>query len=239
MDVSGISELDQKKLDLEREKLKKETDTARFTAGAVLLTAIISVVTFIAGNIQHRNSIEAELQRQSIELQAERETQQRQAEADFALAALGIAMDARDPAETSNKLEVIVELFEEWLPGDKLGDLDGKFRERQVAVSKKRADQQAKKDLMLLLIENPEQRREILYMWSLFFPGEKWLLDIPKESVINRAKGTDEASKRELILLLIENPEQREDIIHVWSLFFPDEEWLGNISRESLKPQRQ
>ncbi len=188
MDVSGISELDQKKLDLEREKLKKETDTARFTAGAVLLTAIISVGTFIAGNIQHRNSIEAEQERQSNELQAERETQQRQAEADFALAALGIAMDARDPAETSNKLALIVELFEEWLPGDKLGDLDGKFGERQVAVSKKRAEQQAKKDLMLLLIENPEQR---------------------------------------------------EDIIHVWSLFFPDEEWLSNISRESLKPQRQ
>lgn len=179
--------IEERKLELEREKARAETWTARLTAIAVFLTALVSAGTFLYSNYQHRENIEAELERQSREITAEIAAQEKQAEIDFALAAVDIVMSTNNITETSTKVEIIRDLFSEWLPEGNIGTLrrNGYYSLEERGVAERAADQRAKNDLMLLLIEHPEQRQEIMSYWNLFFPGEDWLRDIPKGAIVN------------------------------------------------------
>lgn len=133
--------LDEERVKLERERVKIEWFKAWWTGFSILIPLLIAAGTIY---FNARN-------------------QQEQARNDFKLKAADIALSAASPAEAKAKAKAMAELFPEDLPPDFAESFDASnYSSPKISESQK--------FLLTLIVENPEQRNEIIDMWLAIAP---------------------------------------------------------------------
>jgi flagellar biosynthesis/type III secretory pathway M-ring protein FliF/YscJ len=152
-------QLDQKKIDEERRR-------TRLTAGSVFVSIFVpltvAAVTFASASCNQKEQAEAQLK-----------LQEEQANDQFELKAAEIVMTSDNPKITYNKARAMRALFPGHFPPDFAATFNpDEFSSNEAGVI------QSKKELLNLLAEHPEQRKQIIDTWKQLFPEDEWVKEL-------------------------------------------------------------
>jgi hypothetical protein len=165
-------ERDKLQLEMERFEHQKELDKnksgeERFrtiaTSLSIFIPLIVAAITFASSSYSQARQAEDQLELRQIQDQAQ-----------FELQAAEIVMASDNPAVTYNKALALEILFPNRIPSDFADEFDpGKFSSSSPA-----GIVQSKKELLTLLAEHPEERRQILDTWKQLFPEDEWVKEL-------------------------------------------------------------
>jgi hypothetical protein len=146
-------EIEREKIRLENEKLAIERSKTKWTVASIFIPLLIGAL--------------------SIAYSAYSQVQQ--ARYDFELKVAELVMSSENPTGSMNRARAIQALFPERLPDKFAASFDPKL------YSVPKTSDSSKKELLKLIVEHPDQKQEIIELWSLLFPGDDWILDIKEK----------------------------------------------------------
>lgn len=147
--------MDDAQLALEKEKLRVERFKAWWTGISVLVSVLIGASTIAVGMWSQKRTAELQL-----------EVQRQAAQAQFAIKAAELAMSADSPDIARGKSLALAQLFPGWLPAGFAQQFDAQVFGSEEAP--------AKKELIKLLADRPQQRARIIKDWLALFPADEW-----------------------------------------------------------------
>jgi len=166
-------DLEQRKIDLEYDRLKQEErieqakleverSKARWTALSIFIPLITIAVTLVFSHFADLNKAQADLALES-----------RKAKADFLLKSAEIIMSKQigDPAEAQMKAKVLSKIFPDELPHD----LATRFNPSEYDYPVW-SDSNAE-NIFLQMIAQQTNKREFIQIWRALFPNDKEWLD--------------------------------------------------------------
>jgi len=145
-------DVEREKLALEFKRLAVEKSKARWSAITIFIPLLIGAMTLVFNSW----------------------SQLQQAKSDFQLKAVEIVMAMETPTGTKNKAGALVELFPGRF-GDEFREFVAEFDPGLFGV---RSDSDEKRDLLQLLVQHPDRKEEILWMWMTLFPEDDWARDL-------------------------------------------------------------
>ena len=159
-------EIEDRKLALDERRVQIEERQARhgfWTRLVVLVPVVVALMVFAGGIVTQRlNS------RDALTLQEE------QAQDSFELKVAEIVMDTESAFGARNRAIAVGELFP-----DRLGATFARsFDPERASNTQARLDNQrvaAKKELLKLIVEHPDERRQVIGTWRQLFPDDEWL----------------------------------------------------------------
>jgi|GEM_PF-3007472 len=140
--------IERQKLELEFRKLKIESRKVVFTAGSIAIPLLGVMVTVLVGYL----------------------SEHARADTDFQLKAAEIVMAHQNPHEMKGRAGILRTLFPQRLPKD-FGE---NFDDQKYSVPIP-SDEKA---LIQLLVDHKDQRADIIRMWRIAYPNEKWVEDL-------------------------------------------------------------
>lgn len=135
-------------LEIEREKLKVERLKAWLTGLSIFVPLIVAALSFAFSTL----------------------SQAQQARYDFEIKAAEIVLGASSPSAAAAKARALADLFPDQLPADFAESFDSSLYGGPSS--------EGKKEFLQLMIEYPDHRREIIWLWERLFPGDTWIDDI-------------------------------------------------------------
>src|SRR6185503_6008486 len=152
---------ERKKLELEEKKLEVDKSIALWTRIPILVTLLVGIITIWVSIWSQRQ----------------------QAKNAFDVKVAEIIMDSSGPSETLNRAKALSRLFpdrvsEEFTKSFKPSEIGG-------GISNER-----KIELLKMLIQDRENRPEILRMWNTIYPSDTWLKALTKELTVVPKKRT-------------------------------------------------
>ena len=174
-DKEQNQDLEQRKIDLEYDRLKQEErieqaklaverSKARWTALSIFIPLIAIAVTLLFNHFSELNKARADLALET-----------KKARADFLLKSAEIIMSKQigDPSEAQMKARVLSEMFRNELPDDLATRFDPSKYDYPVW-----SDSNAK-NIFLQVIAQKTDKREFIQIWRALFPNDKeWLDDV-------------------------------------------------------------
>jgi hypothetical protein len=187
--------LEEKKLELEKEKLAVERSKIPWTAFATIapLIGVLFTVAYSAWSFRKQS----QQQMAQRDEDAKRVERQRMADAklQFELKAAEIAFAGDTPLAVQHRAGALKAMFGERLPEDFLSSYDPyKFGEKIGNID-------SRKFLLELLIQHPDKQLEIVLFWKQLFPGDVgWLSRLnnlsPGRIQVNRETGEGQSTNQ-------------------------------------------
>lgn len=174
-------DLEQRRLDLEERRVKVEERKAEqgfWTRVGIVVPILVGLLAFAGTLLGTWYTQHVETNNKHQESLDKIDLQERQANDAFELKVVELVMNAEGPAGTRNRAKAIKLLFPDHFdPGfadnfnaEQVSDREAFERDQRVA---------AKKELLKLLVEHPDNRSQILATWQQLFPKDEWAKQIP------------------------------------------------------------
>jgi flagellar biosynthesis/type III secretory pathway M-ring protein FliF/YscJ len=163
-------ELERERFNHEKEqdgtKASEESRRTNLTAGTLFVSIFVpltvAAVTFASASCNQKEQAEAQLK-----------LQEEQANNQFELKAAEIVMTSDNPKITYNKARAMRALFPGHFPPDFAATFNpDEFSSNEAGII------QSKKELLNLLAEHPDQRKQIIDTWKQLFPEDEWVKEL-------------------------------------------------------------
>ncbi len=146
-------ELEHEKIQLDKDRLKIDKFKAWWTGISILIPLLVVALTLSFNSWQ----------------------QIRNSQSEFELQAARLIIDAKGPSAAKAKARALAALFPFRLPKS-----FAKFADEFEPEQYSGPSVTAKKELMSMIVAEPERKEEIVSIWLKIFPGDVWAKDLLK-----------------------------------------------------------